>query len=222
MIKYKISFWVLLAITNVKGFAQIKLENINHLGLGLDLSQFNYYVSSGKIGPNLGVVGYFKPFNFVSLNGGVYVNDINEQRGNGYSNLSDYRSVGTCFKIGPELSLRVLKNKGHRRLTWGYNYSLVSFRESGHFKIKEDYWGDHNYFFKTPNRSINLWEYTLGYQFTKERITVKTQVYAIFDSSDRKLREKNNNVEVYDPVFVPGYGFVRGGLNLNVYYRLSN
>ena len=218
----KKSMCLLLLLTflvNLSGFS-LRPNKSRKYGLGMDLVQPFYMLDSRKNGLNCAFAGMYKPYNFLSLNASVFYNQINYDKKSAYRNLSDYSSIGTCFKLGPELSLKVGRRKKIvRRLGWGYNYGLLNFREKAHIVIHDPVWGDYDVDFKTPQKRFGVWEYYFNYQLEVKTWMLKFQVFGLFNSSSRNINDNTRMFSDYKSIFVPGYGYNRGGINLFVYYK---
>lgn len=212
---------VSLLFLSIDTFAILGLtEKKNPYGLGVDLSQNIYYFYDKKVGFNGAVAGFYKPYNFLSLNGAFYYNHVRSDNGNAYFNMKDYRSIGTCFKLGPELSLRIRKTKKlKQRLGWGYQLGFLNFREQAHFVFDEPVWGNYEVDLKTPQKHYRVWEYDFNYQLEAKHWLLKLQVYGLFNSGSRAIDRDNRMFADYKVVFVPGYGYSRGGINVLLFYK---
>lgn len=215
-----IILYFLFCFSNISAEAKV-IPLFNEFGAGLDISQFNNYIAARKPKVNFGIVGFYNPYKFLKFNMATYVNSVGDLHGGSYKGLETYRSTGFCVKMGPELSLKIRKHsKRNKRLTWGYDLCLASFRERGEIRIKEPYWGDYVKSFDTKRKFIKLWQYTLGYQVNIRRVQLKLQAYVMFEQSYSDLKLVNKVVQNYQPVFVPGFGYSQGGLNVCLYYRM--
>ncbi|MCC6817538.1 MAG: hypothetical protein IT245_01425 [Bacteroidia bacterium] len=199
--------------------AKIILHPVSEFGFGVDMSQFNYYLTSHRVGLNLGVGANYKPFQFLKFNVAGYINDVSDMRGNYFSQLESYRSIGNCVKLGPELSIKVSQSPRNKRLTWGYDFCLLNFREQGRFELNDTYWDPYNLSFNTGTKSHTLTQFTIGYQQEWKHIQFKLQLYEILEKSSSKIDRNNSVLEDYDPMFVPGFGYKRAGINVFIYYR---
>jgi hypothetical protein len=200
-------------------FSSFGFDKISQAYLGLDLSQFNYMVSK-KAAFNAGLFGQYKPFSFLSLNASMIVNNVYEERGQGYSQLEDYESHGFCFKAGFDLSLRISRNRKSRAF-WGYNGAVINSRESGRFVLDNLYWSPHNYGYQLPSRTFYAAEWVLGFQFEGRKLVFRPQFYGLFNVHDKKISYNDEVAQGYRSPFIPGFGYVRGGINFILMYRLT-
>lgn len=114
-------------------FAQgVNIDSSKQVLLGVDLTQWTYFVSPHKTGLNIGLCGQYKILKQLSLSSALYFNDVSNSRGNGYINMSDYRSRGYCIKLGVQTGVKLYSTARSRHsLVTSLSYGRVNFRESG-------------------------------------------------------------------------------------------
>lgn len=197
----------------------LKPDLLNTVSLGTDLSQLNYYFS--KDAPNLhfGLWGQYKYNQALGLQAAYGINRTGSERGRGYSNLDGYESSGIYLKIGPEFSFRVARNK-YKRFCFGFMYNQISYSESGVFTIKEPYWGDYVYEFRSVKNNFNAFTFNIAYQFGKKNWQMKIQIYDLLFNSDFAKLKNNGVINGFPSPFVPGLGYRSGGINFLLYFNL--
>ncbi len=206
------------AFAFLPGFLQERIYGQHQAGI--DLSQLNYLVTTKKQGFNAGLFYQYQPFRFLSLNASVFSNHVFTKRRQGYRELVAYESRGTCFKLGFDVSLRLNRNKS-TRVFWGYQKGLIHGRESGRFFAGNQYWGDHNFEYATKARNYLVTEWIFGFQFGNRNLVFRPQFYGMFAKDDDRISKRHDIVENYHSPFIPGYGFIRGGINFLLLYRLN-
>lgn len=187
---------------------------------GIDLSQFVYFTGPNKKGFNGGAFYQFQPFRFLAFNASGFVNNVYWQRNQGYAELVDYESHGLAVKAGLELSLRLSRSK-NSRLFFGYQEAMISYRESGRFFVDGLYWGVHERAFNLPARTYLATEWIFGFEFCKDKWIFRPQFYGMFADHDARISSHDEVVTGYKSPFIPGFGFIRGGVNLLLLYKLN-
>jgi hypothetical protein len=190
------------------------------LNVGLDLSQFSYLLDQKKKELNVGIFAQYKPYYLLGFNTSLIYNHVRSPRSNGYKNLEDYHSRGTCLKLGFDLSIRLSRRKRDTRGFIGYQACLVGYKESGRFEI-DNYWGKYTSDFETRWRTGYAGEVIFGFQFLKGRWLLRPQVYIVFDNNDRRISRNDAVLNGYSSPFVPGFGYRRGGLNFILVCKLK-
>lgn len=216
--KKSILFTLLIIGHNVKALSPF--QKSNEWSAGLDISQFNYFINPGKKGLNMGIIGQYRPYRFLSLNGALIRNYTGAQRGQAIGYLNEYISKGSCIKLGFDVSLKIGKSPHGTRLFFGYQGMAIRYNEAGRFE-KTNYWGTYTQNFETETKTVFAREVIFGLQFRSGRITIRPQVYSIFLKDDIRISHDNTIVEGYKSPFVPGLGFRRSGLNFIMLYRFG-
>jgi hypothetical protein len=216
MIKLRIILvFLLIYITHQVCFAKLffpKIPLVHQHLFGVDLAQLNYYAGSNEKNFNFGINYQYRPVRFLSLNTALIYNHVNYQRSNQYQNIYDYNSKGICFKLGYDVSLG-LSNDKKTRLFIGHQLGILNFKETGDIKIK-NFWGDYNkYFFNKPKTS-HATEIIVGVKTNIKKAHLIFQFYSMFLPSDSRVSTQDEIAYGYKSIFLPGYGFKRGGLNL--------
>lgn len=207
--------------TNVSegnAFPTKKYARINQLNVGLDLSQFNYFVGPNKKGFNGSAMAQYKPYYFLGFSASCFYNNVRFQRDQGYRDLLEYDCSGIGTKLGTELSLSLSRKKRDNRMFLGYQVAFVQFRESGLFVKQEQYWGNYYHGFNSKSKQFVANEIIGGFQFSKGKFKIRTQFYGIFFADDSRVSYDHDIIQGYRSPFLPGYGFKRGGLNLFLLY----
>lgn len=205
-------------------FAQgVNIDSSKQVLLGVDLTQWTYFVSPHKTGLNIGLCGQYKILKQLSLSSALYFNDVSNSRGNGYINMSDYRSRGYCIKLGVQTGVKLYKTARSRHsLVTSLSYGRVNFRESGVLNTRSKYWGDDVKIFSTSAKIADCMEWAFGYEFTGVKRSFKFQYYTMFMAYDSKEIVDNSIAAGYRSVFLPGYGFYKMGLNCIYSFNLAS
>jgi hypothetical protein len=211
---------ILITILILCGCNAHAIDKVNHLSIGLDLSQF-YYFTNFKPRFNGAVIAQYKPCRFLAFNASCFINNIQDERRFGYSQLKDYENHGTCFKGGFDGSVRISRNREFRAFM-GLQAAAVSFRESGRFELDNGYWGHHQSVFSTPSRTYGVGELNMGLQFMRKKWIFRPQFYMFLAKDDKKVSYHNDVNDGYRSPFVPGYGYNRRGVNFILMYSLGD
>ena len=198
---------------------RLKPESLNTVSLGTDLSQLNYYFSTDVPNLHFGLWGQYKYNQALGLQAAYGINRTGSERSQGYSNLDDYQSSGFYLKIGPEFSFRVARNK-YKRFCIGFMYNQIDYRESGVFTIKDPYWGDYVYEFRSVKNNFSTYSFNIAYQFGKKNWQMKVQIYDLLYNSDFSKLKNNGVINGFPSPFIPGLGYRSGGINLLLYFNL--
>lgn len=214
---------LIFAFVSCSVFAQrVSIDSSKQILVGLDISQLSYYLSPHKSGLNIGINGQYKLLKQLSATGGFYFNDVSNSRGNGYINMSDYRSRGYCLKLGIQTGVRVYSAiRSRHSVVMGLSFGTVNFRESGLMVTRSKYWGDYYQPFSTSAKNVNSIEFNLGYEFVGLKRSFKLQYYNMLFQYNSSYMN-NSIANRYYSVFVPGYGFFGFGLNCIYSFNIAD
>lgn len=208
-------------VCSVKAQGFVYKNTENRLHLGLDLAQFSYIKRGDALMPNLGAVLLFKPYNFLGLNASAFYNSVDAADGH-FSNVKSYSSKGTCYKLGFDLSMGISNKNKNSRLFLGYNYCYINFREKAVFSEEDSYWGgSYDFNYEPSTKKTDVLEYNLGYRTVKGDFQFRLQLYVMFNHHFRDYLREENELGTYDPIFVPGFGYRAGGLNVILAYNIG-
>jgi hypothetical protein len=189
-----------------------KIPLVHQHMIGVDLAQLNYYVGPNDDNFNFGINYQYQPVRFLSINSALIYNHVNYQRSKYYNNLYNYNSKGVCFKLGYDVSLSLSKDK-KTRLFIGHQLGFVNYKETGEIIVKNQ-WGDYHQQFSYQHKTKHATEIILGIKTHIKKVQLIFQFYSMFLPSDKRVSTHDKIASGYRSVFIPGYGFKRGGLNL--------